>query len=116
MISNNNKIVGRFGESKACEFLVNNKYEILQRNYKTPIGEIDIIARQAGVIVFVEVKRRMTKKHGYGREAVTKPKQRKIKLVALQYLKFKKLLNCSYRFDVIEMNDENIEHLINAFC
>ena len=57
MNSNNNKIVGRLGESKACDFLIKNMYTILERNYSTKIGEVDIIAKQAGVIVFVEVKR-----------------------------------------------------------
>ena len=57
----------------------------------------------------------MTKALGYGREAVTKAKQQKIKKVALQYIKFKKLLDVSIRFDVIEFDDENIEHLFNAF-
>ncbi len=115
MNSNNNKIVGRLGESKACDFLIKNMYTILERNYSTKIGEVDIIAKQAGVIVFVEVKRRMTRALGYGRFAVTKNKQFKIKKVALQYLKSKKLFDVSVRFDVIELDDDNIQHLINAF-
>ena len=115
MISNKNRIIGRFGESKACDFLVKNKYEILERNFKTQLGEIDIIAKHADSIVFMEVKRRMTKSLGYGRETVTKSKQHKIKQVALQYIKKNKLFDTSIRFDVIELDDENIQHLINAF-
>lgn len=115
MNSDSNQVIGRYGESKACDFLKKNKYVILERNYKTKIGEIDIIAKQAGVIVFIEVKRRMTRAMGYGRFAVTKSKQMKIKMVATQYLKSKKLLDNSVRFDVIELDDEHIQHLINAF-
>ncbi len=111
----NNQIVGLYGESRACDFLIGNGYKILERNYKNTIGEIDIIAKQLDTLVFVEVKRRMTSSKGSGRFAVNKYKQDKIKKIATVYLKKNKLLDSHIRFDVIELNDEEVVHLVAAF-
>ena len=71
-----NKIVGNIGESMAIFYLQKNKYKILDTNYKTKFGEIDIIAKDADDrIIFVEVKARNTARFGYPREAVTTQKQ-----------------------------------------
>ncbi len=111
-----NSAKGKKAEAVAERYLIDNKYKILEKNFKTIIGEIDIIAKQQdGRIIFVEVKFRNTAKHGYPREAVTPEKQRKIRLVAEQYLRMKKLINAYTRFDVIEILNSQINHLQNAF-
>ena len=111
-----NKLTGNIGEVQAIAFLEKNKYKILDTNYKTKFGEIDIVAQDKdNRIIFVEVKARNTAKFGYPREAVTPKKQLVIRRVAEHYLLCKKLKNAYTRFDVIEILDGNITHLKNAF-
>lgn len=111
----NNKISGDIGEALVYDYLVKNKYKILQCNFKCKIGEIDIIAKQNDVIVFVEVKYRKSLQFGSPSEAVNFYKQKKIKSVALYYLQQNKNLNENVRFDVVEVLDKNINHIKNAF-
>ena len=111
-----NKITGNIGEAKVYDYLVKQGYEIITTNYKTPIGEIDIIAKdETDRIIFIEVKSRSNLKHGYPREAVTKEKQMRIRRVAEYFLKVKRLKNQYVRFDVIEVLSGEITHLKNAF-
>ena len=111
-----NKQKGNIGEALAYNYLVKNGYEILETNYKTSFGEIDVIATNAeGRIIFIEIKRRETTKFGYPREAVNYKKQNTIRRVALFYLKIKKLNTSFIRFDVIEILGEKTTHLQGAF-
>jgi len=110
-----NKIVGNIGEESAVIYLEENDFEIIERNYRNKIGEIDIIAKKDDRIHFIEVKNRSTAKFGYPREAVTNQKQNKIRITALVYLKQKRLNDAFISFDVIEILDKKITHLKNAF-
>ena len=110
-----NKAKGIYGEDLACEFLVAADFQILARNFKCRLGEIDIIARKDGVIHFVEVKHR-TKDLIPGRFAVNANKQKHIKNVAKYFLTERKLLfDCLTSFDVLEITGQNIEFLENCF-
>ena len=99
----------------AERFLKNIGYGILERNFRTRFGEIDIIAKDNGSYVFVEVKTRKDE-DGFGRPqlAVNKFKQRHLALAAITYIK-KESLNSDYRFDVIAICRDKIEHIKNAF-
>lgn len=111
-----NTIKGRIGEIMAAEYLEKKKYKILEKNYKNQIGEIDIIAKDKDVYVFVEVKYKDSLYFGYPREMVTPQKQRKIYQTATSYLKSKRLFDIvAMRFDVVEIVGERITHLENAF-
>jgi len=74
MISSN-RSVGLWGEAVASEYLANNGYSILERNARTPHGEIDLVARQGIVTVFVEVKTRTSNRFGPPEAAITKKKR-----------------------------------------
>lgn len=103
----NNKIIGKIGENAASEHLKNNGYSILQRNFRTRYGEIDIIAKEGKSLVFVEVKARRGRNFGLPREAVDFYKQSRIKNVASLYVAMKKMNEENIRFDVVEvMMDE----------
>ncbi len=78
-------------------------YKILEVNYRTKLGEIDIIARDKGAICFVEVKSRSSLAFGSPKEALDTRKQRKISQVALIYLKSKDSFDVSCRFDVLSI-------------
>lgn len=112
---NRNKIEGAIGENMAVNYLENKGFRILKQNYKNKIGEIDLIAKDGNSIVFIEVKRRTSAKFGLPREAVTPYKQRQIRTIALSYLKQNKCLNASCRFDVIDILNDEITHIPNAF-
>lgn len=94
--------LGEKGEWHAAEFLRTKGYKIIEQNYKTGIGEIDIIANDGGTLVFVEVKTRESIAYGKPFEAVNYFKKRKIGEVALLYLKrLKEIPPC--RFDVVSI-------------
>ena len=109
------KFLGRVGEKKAEKFLISQGYKILDKNYKTYIGEIDIIAKENDVIVFVEVKTRSSDDFGSPCEAVNSKKIDKYYKVATEYLISRKLTGYACRFDVIEIENDSINHIVNAF-
>ncbi len=117
--TNFKKQLGNHGENLAVLHLEKNNYQILERNFRAGRGEIDIIAQQNNILVFVEVK---TKKHGnFGDPItwVTKNKQRQIGRVAQAYLINNNINDLDCRFDVITLTwvDKNwqIDHIENAF-
>lgn len=110
---------GKLGESLAEKFLINKGYKIIDMNYKNKIGEIDIIALDKDVLVFVEVKSRTSNIYGNPYEAVNFKKQKKIVYASLIYLKYKKILDMQLRYDIIEVyltKKYKINHIENAFC
>jgi len=110
-----NNAIGASGETDTVKYLKKNKYKILERNYRNKFGEIDIIAKINDYYVFVEVKTRSTLGHGRPCEAVSPSKQHKIQIAAQVYLIERKLNDVPIRFDVIEVIDNEINHIINAF-
>ncbi len=124
--ANKRKLGGR-GEQIACDFLRRSGYTILHRNYYTPAGELDIVARDEDYLVFVEVKQRTESRAqaDYGRPAlaVNYTKQQHIITSARYYLQ-KERHSGQPRFDVIEVltspacdgfMQAKIEHIKNAF-
>lgn len=114
----NNLKTGLFGEKKAVDYLINKNYNILQKNFRTNIGEIDIIAEKDDVIAFIEVKTRKNENYGYPYESVTSSKQRKIIKSALAYIKLNSITNKQFRFDIIEIfldGEGRINHIEDAF-
>ena len=84
-------VTGKTGEGIASGFLTQNGYQILDVNYRCPIGEIDIVARERDELVFVEVKTRKSSAMGYPEQAVGTAKQKKMSQLALWYLRDKKV-------------------------
>jgi putative endonuclease len=79
-----NQRIGKWGEETAAEYLTQHNYEIIARNVRTPYGEIDIIARQGDVTIFVEVKTRTSNKMGLPEESIT-PRKRQHMLTAADH-------------------------------
>jgi putative endonuclease len=112
------KALGREGEDRAAQFLVKKGYKILERNYSTKSGEIDLVALHNGEVVFVEVKTRTSDAYGAPQLAVNPRKQLRMIKAALGYIKYKKLHQMPCRFDVVAITaaDENqVELIQNAF-
>lgn len=99
----NNKLIGKYGEDLAVEFLENLGYEIIEKNFMCKIGEIDIIAKDRDEIVFIEVKTRNTLLYGNPIEAVDKRKRKHIYKTAEYYLLINDLLDSYVRIDIIEI-------------
>jgi len=112
---------GRLGENFAIAYLVRQGYEILENNYRKQFGEVDIIAREQGAIVFIEVKTRHSNVFGTPSEAVNGRKQRQLSRIAQDYLLNHQLSDAAARFDVIgvTLDQHNrpaaIELIRNAF-
>ncbi len=109
-----NKKLGKKGENLAAKYLKKQGYKILKRNFKNPFGEIDIIAMIEDTVAFVEVKTRLSDIYGVPSEAVTRSKCRKYVQGAKFYFA-ERNVNCNIRFDVIEVFDGKINHIISAF-
>jgi len=110
----NKREIGAKGEMIAQKAMENKNYEILEKNYYSPYGEIDIIAKKGETIIFVEVKYRRNKKYGYGEEAITKTKQKRIYYTAMDYINKKNIGDQNYRFDVIAINNNEINWIKNS--
>ncbi len=110
------KFLGRAGEIKAAEHLKKKGFKILKTNYKTPLGEIDIIATDKEYTVFIEVKTRTGNEYGVPSEAVDRKKQEKYFKAAQFYLQREKKIDVPCRFDVVEIENGQINHIFNAFC
>ena len=112
----NNREIGAKAEKIACWFLKQQGYEILEQNFYTRVGEIDIIARDEHTLVFVEVKYRKDDKKGYPAQAVDIRKQAKIRKSAMYYLKKNQLsFEQPIRFDVVEILGKKIRVIKHAF-
>lgn len=88
-------------EKKAETILKESGYEIVDKNYHSQQGEIDIICEKNGMLVFVEVKYRRNSDYGYGSEAIDKRKLKRMYLTGIKYLSEKKLRVKEIRFDMI---------------
>jgi putative endonuclease len=120
MMGREKNLVGRRGENIALHFLKRKGYKILGTNVRTPLGEIDLVAKHRDIIVFVEVKTRSTSSFGPPYLAITWEKKRKLIQNALCYLKKRRLIYSDWRIDVVSINinyegeTENIELIENA--
>lgn len=112
----NKRETGKIYESKAVAFLQNKGYEIIERNYFTRYGEIDIIAKEDGYFVFIEVKYRKDNKSGSPESAVNSTKRRHMRQSALEYIVKKRGTDeVACRFDVVAFYGGHIHLIKDAF-
>ena len=119
-VVSNPSVTGRWGESIAEKYLQEQGYEIVDKNYRCQEGEMDLIAWDEKVLVFIEVKTRRSASFGSPEEAVTIPKQQRLGAIAYSYLKSHELMGVSCRFDVVAIriihkNPPQIRLLRGAF-
>jgi len=114
------KELGKRGEDIAIKFLKEKGYRIIERNYRCPMGEVDVVAEDKETLVFVEVKTRTSTNFGLPEEAVSYRKKQHLSRIASFYLLYHKIKEANCRFDVVSilMESDKIKdiHLIkNAF-
>ena len=123
MKSKNNLLLGRLGEKEAEKYLSSNNYKIIARNFRTRNGEIDIVAQENNILVFVEVKSRGSAVFGPAELSLRERQRKNLVEAAGGYLLEKGIPGpgCSYRFDVILLHPPEsrgkvrIEHIPDAF-
>ena len=109
------KLLGLTGEALAAKHLKSLGYKILHKNYKTPLGEADIIAEKGGVLCFVEVKTRSSNKYGNPAGAVGYKKQQKYRDIANFYALKHGLNDPIISFLVVEVLGDNVNVITDAF-
>ncbi len=116
--------IGNTGEEAAVKALKKHGYKIIERNYRTKMGEIDIIAKDGEYTVFVEVRLRKSNAFGTPADTIDKRKQQKIIKTAQMYAMKNDIYDTPMRFDAVLINakiennklvDDNIEIIKNAF-
>jgi putative endonuclease len=111
--------LGKKGEEIALSYLKSKKYKIVEKNLRNRFGEIDIIAKDKGTLVFIEVKTRTSEAFGTPIQGINEKKQERLKQLAMRYLAEKGLIDQEVRFDVLGIlqigKDTKIEHIPNAF-
>lgn len=112
----NKRVLGDTQEHFVIDYLLSQDYDIVERNFRCRLGEIDIIARNEGYLVFVEVKYRKNMAYGHPSMAVNRRKQQTIYKVAEVYYKKNGIsMNTPSRFDVVSVLGDNVEIIKNAF-
>jgi len=112
--------LGNYGEQLALKKIKRLGYKKIIRNYRCPLGEVDLIARDGDTLVFIEIKTRKEKSIGYAKEAVDARKQQQLSKAALAYMKSNDCSDARARFDVVAINlrrnsAPQIEVVKNAF-
>lgn len=109
------------GEAAAVRLLVRFGYRIRHRNFRCPLGELDLVAEERGVLVFIEVKTRTTAEFGVPLEAVSPHKQRRLVRLATYFLAGRRMLERPCRFDAVSVvispdgRIESVELIKDAF-
>lgn len=111
------KAVGTAGEKSACKFIKKEGYRVIEKNYRTKYGEIEIIGIEGDTLCFAEVKSRSRSDYGTPEQFVTKHKQKRLWKTASIYIEEKKPESENFRFDVVAVDLENSKTEIfkNAF-
>lgn len=113
---NNKRRIGEKYEKLAADVLTEKGYAIQERNFRCKFGEVDLIGRKDGYLVFIEVKYRSSTHYGTPQDAVDFPKQRRISNVASFYLYMHHYpTDTPVRFDVAAVSDRSVEIFENAF-
>lgn len=111
----NNRQIGTVYEKKAQEYLESIGMSVVERNYRTRNGEIDLIMNDHGTLVFVEVKYRNSSRYGYAVEAIDYKKQVKLRMIAREYLADKKGPRIPIRFDCVGYTGNEVHYIKSAF-
>lgn len=111
--------LGKQGEDLALKKIRRLGYQCICRNYRCPLGEIDLVAKDGDTLVFLEIKTRKGRSLGYAKEAVDARKRRQLSKVALAYMKSNDCCEAKSRFDVVAISihgdKKEIEVVQNAF-
>ena len=109
------RALGARGENLAARWYERNGYAVIDRNWRCRSGELDIVARTGSTIVFIEVKTRSSDAYGSPAAAVTPAKQRRLRGLAIEWMRANEIHGAALRFDVACVIGNQIEVLEAAF-
>jgi putative endonuclease len=116
--TNKRKQLGRQGEEIAARYLVDKGYKVIQRNWRCPVGELDLVMEDDNTLVFVEVRTRQGQRFGRAEESLTPAKQARLIELAQTYLQETGGAHLSWRIDVVAIQLgpglPHIKHIENA--
>lgn len=111
--------LGKIGEDEACYYLIERDIHILERNWRGQECEVDIIAEDYGMIIFIEVKTRSTTNYEMPEDAVDARRMYRLSRAAEEYLFRNRLERNPFRFDIIALDGAappfRIRHIVDAF-
>ena len=107
--------LGRDGEDRTASWYAEAGYRILERNWRTEQGEVDLLCHRAGLLVVCEVKARHSDRHGIPAEAVTRSKQRRLRRLAAAYASGSPIRFTGIRFDVVSVLGPDLRVIEGAF-
>ncbi|MGN6109470.1 MAG: YraN family protein [Kofleriaceae bacterium] len=107
--------LGARAEEAAARLLLDRGYRIVERNYRCASGELDLVARDGDVLVFVEVRSRADGEHGEAAEMIDRRKQRQVSRVAAHYLAARCPAFEQARFDVVAITGDQLELIQDAW-
>ncbi len=107
--------LGQSGENLALEHLSGLGFALVNRNFNTKLGEVDLIVEKGDLLVFVEVRFRGTASFGGAEATVSRAKQRRVVLAAMQFCTQHRITERALRFDVVAITGTEVVHLENAF-
>ena len=113
-MSNRRQKLGRWGESVAADYLEEQGYRIVERNWRTARGEIDLVAQAGDLLLFVEVKTRRGQEAGTPEEALTRRKARKLFSLAQAYLYQRRLEDVEWRIDLVAVEVDSAGELLRC--
>ncbi len=119
-MSDHRQNLGRWGEQQAAQYLESHGYKVLDRNWRCLRGEIDLVAKEGDVLVFVEVKTRRGRDYGTPEEAITKVKAERLLELGQRYMLERDLEDVEWRVDLVAVELDRqgkllrFEHIPNA--
>jgi putative endonuclease len=108
-------VLGRAGEDRAADWYLARGYQIVERNWRNKLGELDLVCARGNVVVFCEVKTRRSDRMGLPAEAVTRIKQLRLRRLAAEYLSLHGCGPCDVRFDVVAILGGDLHVIERAF-
>jgi len=106
---------GRWGEERAASEYHRRGYTLLERNWRSPTGELDLVVERDGVVVFAEVKTRRSDRYGPAAAAVGPKKQQTIRRLAVEWLRERQHPRRAIRFDVVAITGVRVVVIESAF-
>ncbi len=110
-----NRARGHWGEDLAAAFYVRRGCRVIDRNWRSPTGELDLVVLDGDTVVFSEVKARRSDLYGTAAAAVGINKQRRIRQLAIEWLRAHEVGHVDVRFDVVAITGNDLDHVPDAF-
>lgn len=115
------KMLGDWGETEARRYLETKAYVFIERNFRVPEGEIDLVMQDGDIVVFIEVKTRTSDRFGAPEESVSAAKRKRLLRAAWAFLQEREMIDTSWRIDVVAIEAspnwtiQRLDHYQSAF-